>query len=113
VGAGHGPLALLFLELGVLVDEELAILGERDLESLERSRRGSFDVDPRLDEAASVARTLELLVRLQPVRRATEVRAGGREDVETARLADDPVAARGFVALVDRVDRVLRGVARL
>ena len=55
----HGPLALLFLVLGVLINLDLAISGEADLVALERTRRGTLDVDAGDHEAGAMARALE------------------------------------------------------
>src|SRR5439155_11164240 len=71
----------------------------------ERSRGRAFEVDAGDLEAAAVAGAFELLLALQPVRRATEVRAGGAESVDEAVVAHDPgvlvlVALDDFTVLV-------------
>src|SRR4051794_26319411 len=76
-GAGLVPGALLVEVLDALVDDDLAVLGARDPEALERPRRGTLEVDPRLVEAAAMAGALELVLRREPARRAAEVGALG------------------------------------
>src|SRR5260221_2947726 len=90
VGPLQRPLPLLFLELGVLVDQDLPVVGERDLVAFERSRSRPLEVDAGLLEARALARALEVLLGGEPVRRAPEVRAGRRQAVEARRLAHDP-----------------------
>src|SRR5262249_6196904 len=88
--AGLGPVALLVEILDALVDDELAVLGPRDLHALERPRRRPLEVDAALVEAAAVAGTLELVLGHQPARRAAEMGALGEEGVDAFRLAHDP-----------------------
>ena len=45
VGAGESPLALLFLELGVLVDEQLTVGSAGHLEANKGSRGRAFNVE--------------------------------------------------------------------
>src|SRR5688572_7748543 len=110
---GIGPLALLALELHALVDEHLAIVRASDAVALERPRSRTLEVDPRLAEARAVARALELLLVLEPVRRAAEVRARGRQRVEPEVVAHEPGAVRLLEALVDAAGRELGRQARL
>src|SRR5262249_54089988 len=108
-----GPLALLALELRALVHQHLAVVGEADAVALERTGRGALEVEPGLAEAGAVARALELLLRLEPVRRAAQVRAGGRQRVEAEVVADDPGAVALLEALVDAAGGELGRQARL
>src|SRR5439155_26934647 len=89
---GVFPLALLLLELPGLVDEELPVVRERDAVALERPRRRAFEVDAGRVEAGAVAGALELAVRLEPVRGAAEMGAGGRQREEAGGVAHDPHA---------------------
>src|SRR5205807_2438971 len=88
--AGLRPLALLVEVLDALVDEELPVLGARDPQPLERPRRGPLEVDTRLVEAAAVTRTLELVLRGEPPRRAAGLRALSRSLLPLALLLDAP-----------------------
>src|SRR5262249_10697838 len=87
---GVGPVAALVLELLALVDDDLAVLADADGPALQRPRRGALEVDAAHLEAGAVAGALELLLALQPVRRAAEVRAGGAQRVDDAAGAHDP-----------------------
>src|SRR5689334_6816589 len=70
-----GPLTLLPEELHAAVDPDVAVVGDPDLEPLERTRRGAFEVD-RQDVAAAlevepaetgaVAGALELVLDREP-----------------------------------------------
>src|SRR5690242_20418957 len=73
VGVGIVPLPELVPVAERLVDDELAVVAERDLHPLERTRRGTFEVDAVLRVARAVARALELVLRPEPARRAAEV----------------------------------------
>jgi len=75
------PLAQLLLKLQALVDFDLAILGDPDADPLERPRRRTFEVDAVDIEPGAVTGALELLLPLQPTRRAAEVRADRGERV--------------------------------
>src|SRR6185295_13553208 len=90
---GVFPLAQLPLELLRLVDDELAVVGaDEDAGALQRPRRRPFEVDAALVIAAAVARALELVLGLQPGRRAAEVGADGDEGVDPPLVMDDPHA---------------------
>src|SRR5438132_11266240 len=108
-GIGVGPLAALELELAALVDDDLAVVADADGPALQRARRRPLEVDAGDVEAGAVARALELLLALQPVGRAAEVRAGGAQGVQSAVVADDPE-----VLVLEAVDdlAVLVGVGR-
>src|SRR5262245_21177034 len=112
-GFGVRPLPLLLLILLRLVDQDLAVVREHDTIALERARRRTLEVDAGDVEAAAVAGALELLLVGQPVRRAAEMGAGGREDVEALLVAHDPHAVLFLEALVDDADRELLGKADL
>src|SRR5439155_26514800 len=88
--AGLRPVALLVEVLDALVDQDLAVLGLRDAEPLERPWRRPLEVDAGLVEAATVARALELVLGGEPARRAAEMSALGEERVEALLGADDP-----------------------
>src|SRR5581483_4735467 len=81
-GIGVGPLTEFFLELAALVDDELPVLADGDGPALQRPGRGALEVDAGDLEAGAVAGAFEFLLRLQPVRRAAEVRAGGAQGVD-------------------------------
>ena len=74
---GVGPLAQLLLEPLALVDDDLAVVGERDLEPLQGPGGRALEIDPGDIEAAAVAGTFEFLLAGQPVGRAAQVRADG------------------------------------
>src|SRR5437879_4780658 len=80
------PLAKLLLIVATLVHEDLSVVREDDPRALERTRRWPFEVDAADVIAAAVARTLELVLRREIVRRAPEVRAHGDEGVEPGRV---------------------------
>src|ERR1700733_6412866 len=52
---------LVFVRLA-LVHHDLAVVGERHLEALERTRRRALEVDPGDVKSAAVTRTFELLL---------------------------------------------------
>src|SRR5262249_55619362 len=79
---GIDPLLELLLELLALVDDDLPVVGQRDLEPFERPRRGAFEVHARDVEPAAVAGALELLLAREPVRRATQVGADRLERID-------------------------------
>src|SRR5262249_23703441 len=79
---GVRPLSKLTLEVPALVHQDLSIVGKHDADALEGARRRAFEVDARDAEPAAVARALELVLRRQIVRRASQVRAGDAERVE-------------------------------
>src|SRR5262245_23881418 len=74
-GLRVAPLTRFLLERSALVDEHLSVIGESDLDPLERARRRSLEVDPGHVEAAPVAGAFELVLGGQPVRRAAEMGA--------------------------------------
>src|SRR5260370_7289219 len=70
------PFASFLVKLLRLVDDHLPVREiDEDLRALERARRRSLEVHSRFVVAAAVARTLELILRRQPVRRPPKVRA--------------------------------------
>src|SRR5688572_1071747 len=78
---GVGPLAGLFIERRALIDQQLARhLADRI--TLQRTRRGTFEVDAILIKTAAVAGAFELLLPFEPVRRAAQVSADGFERVD-------------------------------
>src|SRR4051812_11933430 len=77
-----GPLAKLFLERLALVDFQLPVVADANGVALERTRRRAFEIDPVLIKTATVARTFELLLAFEPVRRATKVRANGLQRID-------------------------------
>src|ERR1700722_2149246 len=54
-----------------LIDHQLPVVTDVDLESIHRARRRPFEVQPTDVIAGAVARTLELLLGLEPSRRAS------------------------------------------
>src|SRR5438309_10323478 len=107
------PVALLVEVLDALVDQELAVLGLRDAEPLERPGRRPLEVDAGLVEAATVARALELVLGGEPARRAAQVGALGEERVEPLLGADDPDALVLLELLAHLADRVVARQPRL
>src|SRR5947199_1896505 len=99
------PVALLVEILDALVDQELAVLGLRDAEPLERPGRRPLEVDAGLVEAATVARALELVLGGEPARRAAQVGALGEERVDALLGADDPDALVLLELLAHLADR--------
>src|SRR2546427_9752667 len=75
------PLAQLVSVAERLVDDELAVVPERDLHPLERSGRRAFEVDAVLRVPRPVAGTLELVLGADPPARATEGRAAGAQRI--------------------------------
>ncbi len=91
--AGIVPLPQLPLELLRLVDDDLAVVGaDVDAGALERPGGRPFEVDAALVEPAAVAGALELVLRVEPVRRAAEVGADGDQGVDPPAVVDDPDA---------------------
>src|SRR5918911_1293450 len=90
VGLGVGPLAALLLELLALFDDDLPVLADADAPAPQRPGRRPLEVDAADVEAAAVAGALELLLALQPVRGAAQVRAGGAQGVDLAVVAHHP-----------------------
>src|SRR5918999_5996529 len=92
-GVGIFPLTQLPLVLLRLVDDDLAVVGtDRDAGALERPRSRPLEVDAALVIAAAVARTLELVLRVEPGRRAAEMGADGDQRVDPPLVVDDPHA---------------------
>src|SRR5206468_1610125 len=96
---------------------DLAVVAAADGVALQGPRRRAFKVDAADLEAAAVAGALELLVALEPVGRAAQVRAGGAQGVEGVAAAvvagaDDP-GAQFLEALDDLAVLVLVGRAGL
>src|SRR6185295_14542771 len=90
-GVGVFPLAQLPLELLRLVDDDLAVVrADEDAGALGRPRSRPLEVDAALVVAAAVARALELVLRLQPRRRAAEMGADGDQRVDPPLVVDDP-----------------------
>src|SRR5213594_2245699 len=89
------------------IDHELPVVADRDLQPIERPRRRPFEVEPRLVEAATVARAFELVLRREPAWRASEVRALGENRVDALFLAHDPDALLLLVLLADLPDGVV------
>src|SRR5260221_9632157 len=111
VGARIVPLSELVAVTESLVDNELPVVGEHDLDSLERPRRGPFEVDAVLGVARAVAGALELVLGAEPARRAAEVRADAEQRVDLVRHAHDPDALRLAPRFRDVADGVLGRVA--
>src|SRR5207302_4909022 len=72
VRGGIVPLPQLVPVAERLVDYQLSVVAERDLHPLQRPGRGAFEIDAVLGVARAVARTLELVLRSQPARRAAQ-----------------------------------------
>src|SRR3954452_20391251 len=107
---GVRPLPALLMELYGFIDDDLAIRRvDVDLGPLERTRRRTFEVDAGPVIAAAVARAFELVLRREPVRRASEMRADGDEGVHALFRPDDPDAVLVLPALVDFADRIIGG----
>src|SRR5438445_13800050 len=84
------PLAQLVAVAERLVDDELAVVAERDLHPLERSGRRAFEVDAVLRVPRPVAGTLELVLGAEPARRTAEVRADAEKRIEPVLRAQHP-----------------------
>src|SRR5215212_8354989 len=90
-GVGIFPLAQLPLELLRLVDDDLAVVrADEDAGALERPGGRTLEVDAALVVAAAVARALELVLGVEPRRRAAEVGADGDQGVDPPLVVDDP-----------------------
>src|SRR4051794_19096632 len=81
---GVAPLAALLLKLPALVHHELAVVADGHGPALQRPGGRALEVDAGDVEARAVAGTLELLLALQPVGRASQVRAGRAQRVDDA-----------------------------
>src|SRR5262245_43754153 len=102
------PLSQLFLELAGLVHHDLAVVGLLDGITLERPRRGAFEVHARHAEATAVAGAFELLVAFEPVGITAQVRADrgqGVNDVAVAVVASADYPRAQLLELV--IDLVL------
>src|SRR5438309_7102006 len=113
VRGGIVPLAELVPVTERLVDDQLSVVAERDLDALERPRRGTFEVDAVLRVARAVARTLELVLRPQPPRRAAEMRADPEQRIDGGAGAHDPDPLALHPLLGDVADGVFDGIAGL
>src|SRR2546425_12349602 len=113
VRVGIVPLAKLVPVTERLVDDELAVVAERDFDALQRPGRRAFEVDAVLRVPRPVAGTLELVLGAEPARRTAEVRADAEQRIEPVLRAHDPDALRLHPLLGDVAHRVLGGVARL
>src|SRR5215469_12306665 len=96
-----------------LVDHQLPIVADGNLESIHRAWRRSFEIQAADVIAGAVARTLELLLSLEPSRGASEVGALGEDRVEAGLGADNPGAEVLLVFLADLADYVIVGEAGL
>src|ERR1700722_8302266 len=96
-----------------LVDHQLPVVADVDFESIHRARRRPFEVKPADVVTGAVARTLELLLSLQPSRRAAQMSALGEDRVEARLGADDPGAKILLVFFTDFADHVVVGQAGL
>src|SRR5579872_3444284 len=72
-GFGVGPLTEFFLEFAALVHDELAVVADAQGIAFQRPRRWTLEIDAGDFEAAAVTGAFELLLGVQPVRRAAEV----------------------------------------
>src|SRR5207245_11530339 len=113
VRVGIVPLAKLVPVAERLVDDELAVVAERDLDALQRPGRRAFEVDALLRVPRAVAGALELVLGAEPARRAAEVRADAEQRVKRTLRAHDPDALRLHPLLGDVAHRVLGRIARL
>src|SRR5580658_5637642 len=95
------------------VDNQLPVVADVDLESIHRARRRSFEVESADVIAGAVARALKLLLRLQPSRRASEMRALGEDRVEAGLGANDPGAKILLEFFADFANDVVVGEAGL
>src|SRR5207302_3055889 len=107
------PLAQLVSVAERLVDDELAVVPERDLHPLERSGGRAFEVDAVLRVPRPMTGALELVLGAEPARSTAEVRADAEQRIEPVLRAHDPDALRLHPLLGDVAHRVLGGVARL
>src|ERR687888_126655 len=113
IGVGIFPLAQLVPVAEGLVDDDLPVVGERDLDPLERPRRRALEIDAVLRVPRAVAGALELVLRPEPARRAAEVRADPEERVDLLLGAHDPDALRLHPLLRDLAHDVLARIAGL
>ena len=72
------------------VDDDLPIGSELHVRPVHRARRRAFEVEPADVVAGAVAWTLELLLRLQPSRRTSEMSAIGKNGVDAFVFPYDP-----------------------
>ena len=103
------PLPSFELERAAFVNEKLPVIGQGDLDPLERPRSRSFEIDARHVEPATVTRTFELALGFQPVRRTTEVGTNGLERVDTFFVPHNPNPEFFLESLVDRADGEIAG----
>src|SRR5208283_5494286 len=89
------------------VDDQLPVVADVDFESIHRTRRRSFEVESADVIAGAVARTLELLLRLQPSRGASQMRALGEDRVEAGLGANDPGAEILLEFFADLADHIV------
>src|SRR5207253_10854196 len=94
VRVGIPPLSNLVAVAERLVDDELAVVAERELDAIQLSARRAFEVDAVLRVPRSVAGALELVLGAEPARRAAEVRADAEQRVKRSLGAHDPDALR-------------------
>ena len=72
------------------VDDELTIVAHGDSKAVQRSRCRPFEIQTRLKEAATVARTFEFILGSEPTRRATQMGTFGEDGVDAGFFPDDP-----------------------
>ena len=99
--------ARLHLKRHTLIDEELAIFGDRYLESIERSWCRPLEVQTAFVITAAVTWAFELIFSLEPIRRATEMGALGEERVKAFILTHDPHTIVLLEFIADLASRVI------
>ena len=106
---GFDPITILIPEYYCTVDQKLAVVGKRDLQSLERSGRRALKIDSIHAESAPMTGTFEFAIGGKPARRASEMRADRGQGIKTFRLSDDPNPIIVFVFLVYLTDDIIIG----
>ncbi len=97
VRSGESPLTEFITKFDALVDDDLAVVIQRNLRALQRPRGRAFKIDTAFVIAAAMAWALEFIFVVKPVRCASQVRADSDQRVEAFFLPDDPNSLRVFV----------------
>src|SRR5260370_37427740 len=96
-----------------LIDHQLPVVADIDLESIHRARGRPFEVEAADVITGAVAWTLELLLGLEPSRRASQMSAFGEDLVEARLGPNDPRAEILLEFFADFADYVVVAQAGL
>jgi hypothetical protein len=90
------------------IDDELAIVTNGDLKTIQRPRRWTFEVQTRLEKPAAMARTFEFVLGRKPARRTAQMGTFGEDGVDTGFLSNNPDALILLELLTNFTERKIR-----